>query len=80
MNIFDGYEIESETEQLLRIFREGADRLEMGMNFEECAREASDFVYDLDEPTKGLVVIDLLVLASTLESEVTELRLREMEL
>jgi hypothetical protein len=77
---YDEYEIETETEQLRRIFQDGADQLEMGLPFETSARAASDFVYELDDVTKGLVILDLLVLCQTFESEIFEMKLREMEI
>lgn len=73
------YDMEPQTAFVLKVFRDGMEHLESERNlYEQSAAEVSDFLYDQDEKTKGLMVIDLLTLVGYLESVILELQTKEM--
>ena len=77
--MIEDYDFEPETAVLLSLFKQGGDDLERGLPGEPMSRECSDLLCEMDNATKGLVIIDLLVLANTLDSVILDMKMKELE-
>lgn len=73
------YELHPWTVHAMRTFRDGNDPSAGENAAEKMAEALSEEVYQLDDQTKGLVIIDLLTLNNIFEQVITTLRVDQIE-
>lgn len=78
MSDYEEYGLEPATVHLLNLFSNGCEAKEAGRSSRLEAKEAATFLRFLDADERAMVIMDMLVLIYTLESEVIDLKLKEM--
>lgn len=74
----EDYAIQPQTIEMLRLFREGADRVMRDVDAEPPMQEVSDILHSMTFEQLGICVIDLLTLFCELEHRVLDDRARRL--
>lgn len=75
----EGYEefgLEPDTVQLLRLFGDGCEAREVGRSSASEAYAAAKYLGSLDADERAMVIMDMMVLIYTLQSEILDLRMK----